>query len=378
MLYVAGSLTLDLMDELLPAHFGLKDASPYNILFRGYRPVFVDLLSIERRAPNDPTWLGFSQFSRNFIRPLLLNKHFGIGLDQVFRVLRDGLQPEQVYRLSSLWQKLRPPFLTQVTLPTILSRLAHARLQKIYQPHRTASAKQSQFIIRRQLKGLRRKLVTLKPRPGRTSAWSKYSNLDHSQKHLPIKERFVKEAMDERPPLKVLDVGCNVGYFSKIAARAGSAVVAIDRDPSVVDEVWRDAAANKLNILPLVIDLTRPVPGLGWRNQECSGFLDRAIGTFDYVLMLAVIHHMLVTERIPLTEIMRLASELTTDTLVIEYIPPDDPMFSLIARGNDCLYRYLTREYFETVSRKYFLIEKSQQVGASQRWLYRMRRARVA
>jgi hypothetical protein len=29
-------------------------------------------------------------------------------------------------------------------------------------------------------------------------------------------------------------------------------------------------------MLPLVVDLTRPTPGIGSRNQECPGFLDRA------------------------------------------------------------------------------------------------------
>ncbi len=74
MLYAAGELTLDLMERLLEEKFGLKDASPYNILYRGNRPIFIDLLSIERRELKDSTWLAYAQFTRTFIRPLLADK----------------------------------------------------------------------------------------------------------------------------------------------------------------------------------------------------------------------------------------------------------------------------------------------------------------
>src|SRR5882672_10391844 len=43
MLYRAGRLTLDLAESVLTEDFGLKDATPYNVLFRGPEPVFVDL-----------------------------------------------------------------------------------------------------------------------------------------------------------------------------------------------------------------------------------------------------------------------------------------------------------------------------------------------
>jgi hypothetical protein len=53
----------------------LKDATPYNMPFRGPRPVFVDWLSFERRDRRDPTWPPYAQFVRTFVLPLLINKH---------------------------------------------------------------------------------------------------------------------------------------------------------------------------------------------------------------------------------------------------------------------------------------------------------------
>ncbi|HEY6805188.1 MAG TPA: class I SAM-dependent methyltransferase [Pyrinomonadaceae bacterium] len=373
MLYAAGVLTLDLMERLLPAQFGLKDASPYNVLFRGPEPLFIDFLSIEERDPLDPTWLPYAQFVRNFIRPLLANKYFGLGLDQVFRVYRDGLQPDQVFRLCSLRQKFHPHFVSSVSLPSLLSRVNPSRYDKIYEPRKARSKEQAHFILHRQIKGLRRKLEATKPDPNRDSQWSGYDDAQEEH-YTAAKTAFVETALKECRPARVLDVGCNRGTYSLLAAGLGSSVVAIDQDEVVIGGLWRAAKKRSLNILPLVIDITRPTAGLGWRNRETRGFLERAIGSFDCVLMQAVIHHMLVTERIPLTEILQLASELTTDRLVIEWIDPKDDMFHLLTRGNSHLYEYLTRELFERLGRAHFSIERAEELPGSTRWLYEMRR----
>jgi SAM-dependent methyltransferase len=378
MLYAAGELTLDLAERLLPEGIGLKDATPYNVLYRGPRPVFIDLLSFERRDPSDQTWLAYAQFSRTFLLPLLVNKHFGLRLDQIFMPSRDGLDPEEVAPLVGRLQGVRPPFLTLVTLPARLSRRPQAADPSIYRKHTASSPEKAQFILGRVLKGLRRKLESVRPVGARASAWSDYMEQNrYTEDYLPLKEQFVRRALDEAAPRRVLDVGCNTGHFSELAARAGASLVAIDYDPVVVGKVWARAAAENLDILPLVVNLARPTPSLGWRNLENSSFLERARGAFDGVLMLAVIHHMLVSERIPLEEIMGLAAQLTTDLLVIEYVAPEDPMFRRIARGRDHLHQFLTREYFEAVAGRFFEIVRSEQLGDTPRRIYMMRRKQV-
>ncbi len=147
-----------------------------------------------------------------------------------------------------------------------------------------------------------------------------------------------------------------------------------DYDAVVVGQVWRQASAEKLDILPLVVDLSRPTPSLGWRNSECASFLDRARGSFDTVFMLGVIHHLLVSERIPLSEILSLAAELTTDNLVIEFVAPDDEMFRRIARGRDYLFTTLTRKVFETASEEHFEIVRCERLDQTNRWLYHMKK----
>lgn len=375
MLYEAGCLTLDLAEGLLPEGFGLKDATPYNILFRGPDPVFIDLLSFERRDPSDSTWLPYAQFVRTFLLPLLVTKHFGRGLSELLITHRDGLEPEDVYRLSPLVKKMRPEFLTLVSLPTWLASGKGAQSEAIYRKRTGANPEKAQFVLGRLLKGLRRRLEQVAPKPNRHSTWSDYMSKNrYTEDYFPEKQAFVAAVLSEGTPRNVLDVGCNTGFFSELAAKAGASVVAIDYDATVVGELWSRARRDRWDILPLVVDLTRPTPGVGWRNQECASFLDRVRGSFDLVLMLAVIHHMQVSERIPLSEVLKLASELTTNLLVVEFVAPTDKMFRLLTRGRDDLHQDLTVEAFETAARQFFEIDRSQRLGESDRWIYLLRR----
>jgi len=376
MLYAAGLLTVDLAKALLPENLGLKDATPYNILFRGPDPVFIDVLSFERREPGDAIWLPYAQFARAFLLPLLANKYYGLTLDQMLFCRRDGLEPEEVYRWAKPLQRLRPPFLSLVSLPTWAGRRHDQDDASIYKRKPLANVEKGRFILETLFRGLRRSLEKLKPAAGKRSVWSEYmtSNNNYSAEHLALKKNFVERAMDEFRPKRVLDVGCNTGFFSAIAARAGASVVAIDYDPVVVGETWRNAREQRLNILPLVVNLTRPTPGVGWRNRECASFLDRARGGFDAVLMLAVIHHMLVTERVPLREIVDLAAELTNDLLIIEFIAPQDSMFLRLTRGREELHRDLNKTVFENACQKRFEIVRTEHLEGTSRWMYALRK----
>ena len=375
MLHAAAALTLDLAEQLLAEGLGLKDASPYNVLFHRARPVFIDLLSFEARDARDPTWLPLAQFVRTFLLPLVVNKTFGISLGQLLTDHRDGLEPEEVFHLLSRTQKLLPPFLSLVSLPVWLAGKERTTDTKIYQKRQSSDPKKAEFILRQVLRGARRKLAQVAPRGGRKSTWSDYmENNKYSHDYFPLKQAFVSEVMREREPRRVLDVGCNTGHFSAIAARAGAGVVAIDYDPVVVGEVWRQAQQEDLDILPLVVNIARPTPSIGWRNAECPSFLHRARGSFDAVLMLGVIHHLMVSERIPLAEVVSLAADLTTDVLVIEFVAPQDQMFRQITRGRDHLFTSLTQELFEETCKTHFDLVRSERLDDTSRWLYLMRK----
>lgn len=373
MLEAAGQLTLELAEKFLVEGLGFKDATPYNVLFRGAKPVFIDILSIEPRDPRDPLWLPYAQFVRTFLLPLLLNQRFGIPVESLLLGRRDGIEPEEVYRICGPLAKLRPTVLSLVTLPTLL-RL-RSKNGEIYQKRQVRDPRQASFIVRRLIGGLRGQLRRLKA-PEKNSRWSNYveARESYTAKQLEQKAKFIDEVLSRYHPRKLLDAGCNTGQFSLQAARAGASVVAIDSDPVVVGRLWRQAHAEGLDILPLVVNLARPSPAVGWRNAECPAFLDRARSAFDMVFLLAVLHHLVITERVPLLEIINLVAELTTDFAVIEYVGAGDPMFQRLVRGRGDLYEQLSSDAFEAAARTQFSILRSEQVTESCRHLYLLKK----
>ena len=388
MLWAAGRLTLELAQAALADGFGLKDATPHNILFRGSEPVFIDALSFERRHPGDPIWMPHAQFVRTFLLPLLANRRWGLPLAEIFTTRRDGIEPEEVYRFCGPLEKIKPRTLSLVSIPTWLSRRAGPDDQKIYQPHLLANTEKARFILESLFKRLERTLDSLQPVAQNKSVWSDYMAAhSYDDPAFAAKEKFVSEALREFKPARVLDAGANTGHFSALAAQAGAEVVAVDLDAACAGAIWRRAREQKLNILPLVVNLAHPSPALGWRNGECPSFLDRVTGlhrlgaassapagAFDGVLMLALIHHLLVTERIPLEEILRLAYELTGSLLVIELVEPQDAMFRRLTRGRERLHASLDVKMFEQACLPYFEIVRSLALPGTRRRMYCLKR----
>jgi SAM-dependent methyltransferase len=192
----------------------------------------------------------------------------------------------------------------------------------------------------------------------RNSTWSNYVNTanhysseDHSEKRA-----FVSAALAAAQPARVLDVGCNTGVYSMLAADAGAEVVSIDTDMQAVDRLCTALKDTGKNILPLCVDLAHPTPAAGWQNRETHSFLARASGHFDTVMMLAVLHHLLLQSQIPLGHIASLCSTLTTRNLILEWVPPQDSMFKQLVRGRDALYAHLTENAFRDAFAPHFTI----------------------
>lgn len=352
----AARLTLDLCEALLPQGLILKDATPLNVLFQGTRAVFVDVLSIEKRDPRSPLWLAYGQFVRTFMLPLLAWKYLGWPLAASMQK-RDGYEPADIAPYLSRWLRWREPFRSLVTMPLLLEKNGGAGAQGTAQVRQEPAVAQS--TLRRNLAGLRRQLDRLEPNR-RATRWSGYTQTaDHygkeDQQH---KQRFVREALTTAQPGQVLDLGANTGVFSRIAAQCGANVVAWDTDVGATEENWREAQRLKVPVLPVLANPARPTPAVGWRNRESLALLDRARGRFDCVMMLGLIHHLLLSEQIPLAEIAGLVAELTLRWAIVEWVPATDPRFVDLMRGREALYGHLDEAAFAAAMGVYFTVAK--------------------
>jgi SAM-dependent methyltransferase len=374
MLRSAAETTLQLARAAMRGGFTLKDATPYNLIYDGCRPVFVDLLSFRRSDPRETIWQPYAQFVRTFVLPLLACRYFGLRVDEILLAHRDGLEPERLWELCPSYRRLFPPFLSSVTLPVLLSRRGDGAAAERYRPRPARDQREAAFLLENLFKRAGQLLASVSKSHPRTSV-SQYMDSGHpyTPAELYEKEQFIESSLALCVPRSVLDIGCNTGHFSRLAARAGARVVAIDRDEAAIDALWWSASQTAPTILPLVVDIGRPPGACGWQNSECPAFLERARGSFDCVWMLALIHHLLVNERVPLPAILQLASELTTGWAVVEYVDPKDSNFQQIARGRDALHRDVARESFEAAAERWFQIAGAADVGATRR-IYLLRK----
>ena len=373
MLYVAGLATLDIQGEALAAGFTLKDATPTNILFRGSRPVLVDYLSFIPVVADQYLWFPEGQFIRNFVLPLLLFRLTGESTQAAFLGRRDGLEPGDVYRKIGWTQRLQPSVFRFVTAP---SWLAKSKKAAVAQTSRLSSDKNRSAFLREALhENLRNAFVRLSPACISESRWSDYmSEHNYDPVAFAAKEGFVREALTELSPRRVLDVGCNTGHFSRMAAVGGAEVVAVDYDAASVDHVLKTTLAENLNVLPLVVNLAWPSPALGWEFEERTSFLQRAEGYFDCALLLAVIHHLSATDGVPLPRIFALLSRLVSRGAVVEYVSTDDSMMQRLLHHKGHLRPSLSQAAFEAALAPWFHIAKRQPLSEGRRCLYLLNR----
>jgi len=357
-LYSAAKLTLDRCLELSEESLTLKDASPFNVVFEGSGPVFVDDLSVIKRHPNDPTWLPFSQFVRSFINPLAANQEFKIPLKMIYSHDKGGLTPEQIYKLLGPFQKFSRKFFGLISVPTWLGK----RGPGFYPKQFMDNPKRSKAVHVALLKQLKNQLQTFEPTVGRPKGYARGE--------LAEKENIIKGWLSEITPKKVLDVGCGDGYFSQIACELSAKVVGIDSDEQRVSQAFNRSGKYKLDLLPLVVDIAQPTPAMGWANQETLSFVERSQKQFDLVLMLDVIHHLLVRDEVPLEKIVNLMSSITKKTLIVEYVDPSDSSFSQLCRGRERHYDWLNPQSFVQCLGKRFKLVKSIILAHPTRRLY--------
>jgi SAM-dependent methyltransferase len=360
----AAELTLRIASQAIDAGWTLKDATPLNIVFDGPRAVLVDVLSFERRDPHSSFWLAYGQFVRTFLLPLIAAKYLRWPLPATM-FARDGYEPRQVYEALPSWRRLSPDLLDVVTLATAFERPGQSpgRAATKKAPSTTDPALATHLLKKRiQRLGKQIRNATSQSSP---SQWSQYEkSAGHYQSSdVDEKQQFVKSILARCRPERVLDIGANTGTYSLLAADAGAKVVSLDSDSAALEVLWRTAAKQNKPITALVADIARPTPAAGWRNREHFSLLDRLTGEFDLVLMLAVIHHLILRHQLPLTHIAGLCAALTRRWLVLEWVPPSDPMFQEWLRGRDDLYGHLTEADLTRAFSPHFAVVERAQLG---------------
>ena len=210
----------------------------------------------------------------------------------------------------------------------------------------------------------------------RGTEWADYyRDTNYSPQAFEHKKTIVAGFLDRVRPATVWDLGGNVGIFSRLAGDRGIPTISFDVDPAAVERNYLDCiAGGDTNILPLVIDLTNPSAGIGWENKERMSLKER--GPADAVLALALVHHLAISNNVPLSRIAGFLSDICR-WLIIEFVPKTDSQVRRLLATREDIFPDYTRQAFEQEFSRYFTIEGSTDIRESQRTLYLMRRAQT-
>jgi SAM-dependent methyltransferase len=372
MLRDAALLQLELLRRALDEDLVLKDATPYNVQWRGARPVFVDVGSFERLREREP-WAGFRQFSMLYLYPLLLEAWKGVPFQPWLRGSLDGISPQEMRSLVSRRDLLRRGGFTHVFMHSRLDRRHDGRTQDVKGELRAAGFRPE--LIAANAAGLERTVARLRA-PAARSDWSDYhATTSYSAEDAERKERFVAAALASARPALCWDIGCNDGRHSRVAAEHSGYVVAIDADRTVVDSLYRELKReNVSNVLPLTIDVSDPSPALGWRHGERKPLAERRRP--DFVLCLALLHHLAISANVPVADIVAWLHGLT-GAGVVEFATADDPMVQrLLLRKRADDHPDYRREWFERSLADSFELVETLELAGGTRILYHVRSRR--
>lgn len=366
----AALATLTIQKRALAYGMSLKDSSAYNIQFWRGKPVLIDTLSFEIYEEGKP-WVAYRQFCQHFLAPLALMSYRDVRLSQLLRIYIDGIPLDLTSGLL--------PFRTYLKFPLLTYLHLHAAAQKRYAGHQVDLTSPRQEVKKTGILGILSSLESiishLNWNPEGT-AWADYvSTHNYADASLNHKKQAVAEYLDRVRPETVWDLGANTGVFSRLASQRMINTVAFDIDPGVVELNYRQSITDKDQyLLPLLLDLTNPSPNLGWFNQERRSLFKR--GSADMVLALALVHHLAITNNVPLDQIALFMANLG-HWLVVEFVPKDDPQTQKLLASREDIFIDYSQKRFEEVFSAYYQIDDTVVINNSARTLYLMKNIQV-
>lgn len=373
-LKAAALATLQIQQKALQHGMVLKDASAYNIQFRDGQPIFIDTLSFEEYREGD-AWVAYRQFCQHFLSPLALMSLTDVRLGLLLRNFIDGVPLDLTTKLL--------PFRSHLNTSLLLHIHLHAKSQAKYSDShhdaqescgnkKTVAGKVTRQAMHGLIDSLKSGIEGLEWRPAGTEWGDYYSDTNYSDESMKNKMSQVAEFIEKARPRTVWDLGGNTGLFSRIASELGISTVSFDIDPAAVEKNYRQCVEKKQsNLLPLVLDLTNPSPAIGWHNAERESLINR--GPADAVLALALIHHLAISNNVPLGKIAEFFSRVCS-SLIIEFVPKSDSQVRRLLASREDIFPQYTQEGFEQVFAEYFTKMAARPVAGSERTLYLMKK----
>lgn len=351
MLKDAALLHIDLFTELGPHGLTIKDWHPYNILFKGTEPIFVDFTSIipidnlkEEEYLTPPqipkqfryVWntasAYFYEMYRRMCVPYFLLPLYFMSQGQYRRAHERMF--ETVLNAAGTTINSDEVFGNDGTMAFRFRAMEW--LKKVLLIQRGNSKRAFLSLLRKEVNSLS---VSRK-----TSTYSSYyESKGENFGFEPCaewrnKHKVVHNAIMRFRPDTLLDVASNTGWFSILAAKLGCQVVAFDVDDACIDKLYKRARKESLSILSLVMDLTKLTPDIAPLESGDESSRSLIGGNFplllsaekrfrcDMVLALGIVHHLALGMGWQFCKIVQMLESLTNKHLLVEFVGKNDEL----------------------------------------------------
>ena len=205
--------------------------------------------------------------------------------------------------------------------------------------------------------------------PLKDSEWGDYYTFTNYDKAaFESKKSIINSYIDKVHPKTLWDFGANNGLFTRLASSMGIESVAFDIDPIACEKNYNMIKKNNEKfLLPVLFDLTNPSPNIGWANKERVEISLRQKP--DLIMGLALIHHIAISNNVPLESIAKYFSALS-EYMILEFVPKEDSQVQKLLATREDIFPAYNAEGFELAFSKYYNIVEKKELVNSKRILY--------
>ena len=288
-----------------------------------------------------------------------------IRLNQLSRIYIDGIPLDLCSRLLPAHSRLNLGLLTHIHL--------HASVQQRYSGKQVKAPEKGSGMGKTAMLGLIQNLENtvrkLNWKPAGTEWAGYYQATNYSDEAFETKKAAVAELLHRVNPTSLWDLGANTGVFSRLALDIPDCdIISTDIDPAAVEINYQECKREKSrSILPLVVDLTNPSPALGWGNEERSSLAQR--GPAEMVLALALIHHLAISNNLPLEDIAQFLARVGR-FLLIEFVPKEDSQVQKLLASREDIFPDYTLDGFVRAFSTCFTLQQQVPIQGTRRTLF--------
>jgi len=357
--------------------FQTKDCHGYNILFKGSKPIFVDIGSFIKVDKNIKRLISYDEFTSFYYYPLkiwgknnspLANLIISSNISSPFRLNFDNYLMYKInfFTLNKKILKLIKKIFIFLTLIKSadnerISKKLPKKIGKLFIYLDNKKLIPFRFTIDKIIK----KTEKIMPPRNIETRWGNYHNKLFDKKNNPISNHRFNRVISIIKNLNVksvVELGGNQGALSNLIERKTSInrIICTDYDHNAVETMYNRFKKTGSSITPAMLNFVNPYYNL-LETPPVIRFKS------DVVIALAITHHLLLTQNIKIDFLIKTLSGYTNKYILVEFMPLG--LWSRYSSITPIFPNWYNEKAFKKAFEKYFDIQTREKL-AENRILY--------